>query len=132
MCMYESCDEMVNLLGEATHKARKQHRCAECRRSIEPGETYHVDRYIFEGKLTHHKTCAHCMVVRGWLQDECGGWVYTGVEEDIREHAESGHYGFGVGRLAVGIRLNWRRKDGRLMPLPHMPKTTHEQQGGAS
>lgn len=132
MCMFDTCDDFVTSLGSADHTARQQHKCAECCRAIGPGEKYHADRFVFEGKLSVHKTCGHCMVARGWLQGECGGWVYGQVEEDVREHVQNGGiwgpraYGLPVARLAVGMRQKWARPDGSLRPLPAMPLTTHE------
>jgi hypothetical protein len=59
-----------------------------------------------------------------WLTKECGGYLYQGVAEDIIEHAREG-YGFGVYRLAVGIRNDWKRKDGSLWPIPKLPAISH-------
>lgn len=131
MCMADNCDDFVQLLDETDHVARKDHKCRECFRAINPGEKYHVDKYIFEGDFTVHKTCAHCMVARSWLSDECGGWMYGAVEEDVREHCTEGHeYPFGVYRLAVGMARKWTRRTGALMPLPALPMTTHERLAG--
>lgn len=130
MCMIDDCDDHVTLMSDGDHVARKQHRCAECGRHIKPGEKYHADNFIFEGKFSSHKTCAHCMVARGWLSGECGGWAYGAVEEDLREHvAQRGavrEYGIGVARLAVGMQWQWKTPSGALLPLPAMPMTTHE------
>lgn len=127
MCMLNDCDDMVTLLAENDYKAKKDHRCAECGRTIHAGESYHRDTFIFEGRRQSHKTCGHCMVARNWLRGECGGWVYTAVEEDVREHCHSGHrYAYGVYRLAVGMRQKWTRRNGSLMSIPAMPITTHE------
>jgi hypothetical protein len=128
MCMYDDGDGQVTMIRDGKFRmARKAHRCHECRRQIEAGESYHAEAYYFDSKFTEHKTCAHCMVARGWLQDECGGWLYGAIEEDIREHCRSGYaYPVGVHRLAVGMAWKWRRKDGSLMPIPARPMTTHE------
>lgn len=125
MCMYDSCDDTVEVLSSSWHTARITHKCNECRRSISPGERYFSDRYVFDGQFCNHKVCAHCMVVREWLQDECGGFVYGGVEEDIREHAYSS-YPMDVKRLAVGMWWDWTTPSGRLMPVPKRPPTSLE------
>lgn len=124
MCMMDWCDDTVTMLSTSDPKARKAHKCAECGREIAVGEQYHVDRYVFEGRMTAHKTCAHCMVARDWLQKECGGWLFGSVEEDIGEHI--GSHGFGLMRIAHGMDVMWKRKDGRMWRLPRMPKTTHD------
>ena len=126
MCMIDNGDGQVTMLSQADPVARKAHKCKECGREIALGERYHVDRFIWEGKLETHKVCAHCMVAREWLSDECGGWLFGAVEEDIREHAHSGDYPMGVHRLAVGMAWKWRTPTGKLLPIPKVPQTTHE------
>lgn len=124
MCMSDDADRVTPINDGEYRKARKPHKCQECRREIAVGETYHYETFRNDGRFEQHKTCSHCMVVRDWLSAECGGWVYTMVEEDIREHAD--YHGLRVKLLAVGMARNWRRKDGRMWPLPKMPKTTHD------
>jgi hypothetical protein len=126
MCMIDDAEGPVTMLSTAAPRARKQHKCAECARRIEPGESYSVERFLFDGSLTTHKTCSHCLVARGWLYDECGGFMYGSVEEDIREHATGGGYPVGVLRLAVGMWWKWKAPSGRMLPVPKMPPTTHE------
>lgn len=126
MCMFDDGDGAVTMLSAADPVARKTHKCRECGRTIEPGERYHVDRFLWEGSLDTHKTCGHCMVARQWLQDECGGYLFGAVEEDIREHAHNGMYPMGLHRLAVGMAWKWRTPRGRMLPLPTAPMTTHE------
>ena len=132
MCMLDNGDGPVLMLSTADPVARKAHKCRECRRVIEPGEKYHVDRFMWESKLDTCKVCSHCMVAREWLSDECGGWLYGEVEEDIREHAHSGSYPMGVHRLAVGMAWGWRAPSGRLLPIPRVPETTHKRMRGTS
>lgn len=125
MCMIDMADERVTVISERIGRARKQHKCDECSRRIEPGEQYLAEFYKSDGRTENHKTCSHCQVVRKWLNDECGGWIYGGVEEDIREHSWEGH-GIRVKMMAVGMERYWRRRDGRMWPIPRLPKTTHE------
>lgn len=123
--MIEGCDERVTIISEAQMvKARKAHGCKECGRTINKGEKYLREVFKFDGALTTHKTCEHCEMVRRWLVYECGGWVYGAIAEDIREHFQEG-YGFGIGRLAVGIGRNWKRYDGTLMPIPVLPANSN-------
>ncbi len=126
MCMIQDSDGYVTLLSNRHPVARKEHKCTECYRKITSGEKYLREAYIWDGDLVTSKVCAHCEVVRQWLSDECGGWLYGALEEDIREHAEDSHYGFGVLRLAAGMGREWTRKDGRLWPIPRLPATSHE------
>ena len=123
MCMVDDSDGLVTVLRESTPMARKEHRCDECGRGICVGERYLNEGILWQGEKNTHKTCAHCQQVRSWLLTECGGWVFSGLREDINEHALEG-YGFGVLRLSAGIRRKWKRKDGRLWPIPKPVKTS--------
>lgn len=119
MCMLDDADGRVTIINEGCYvTARKPHKCAECRRTIDAGERYHRESFVFDGRFQAHKTCAHCMVVRDFLSEECGGWLYGDVEEDAREHCHSGIYRMDLYRAVVGMQRNWRRKDGRLMNVP--------------
>ncbi|RFA24271.1 hypothetical protein CAI21_22320 [Alkalilimnicola ehrlichii] len=124
--MIYDADGSVVMLGQDKRKARKSHRCSECRRSIQPGEEYMDERFIWQGEINQHRTCRHCLVVRDWLLAECGGYLYGYVYEDIREHVHEGAYGVDVKFLSIGMERRWQRRDGRVWPTPRTPKTTHE------
>lgn len=124
MCMTDDGDP-VTVLHERHPIAAKPHKCNECRRTIDRGESYMVERYVFEGEAHTHKTCLHCQIARDWLTLECGGFIYTMIDEDIQEHSREG-YGFGVARLAAGLACGWRRKNGALYRIPPRPITTDE------
>ena len=127
MCMIDDSDGQVTMLRDGKYvTAKKQHKCAECHRFIEQGERYHVETYKFDGAVTTHKTCAHCMVARDWLQDECGGSLYGAIEEDIREHCFSRVYRMDLYRVAVGMSWCWRTPSGRLLPVPKAITTSDE------
>lgn len=126
MCAVDDADGYCKTLQQSMRKAAKPHRCTECRRIIQAGETYLYEYTKFDGETDSHRTCQHCQVARHWLSENCGGWLYGGVEEDIHDHAESGMYGFGVKLLAVGMSRKWTRKDGRMWPIPRLPKTGHD------
>lgn len=123
MCMIDNCDGYTTVLHERHPVARIQHKCAECGRVIHKGERYLNEGTLWDGKKKTHKTCAHCEVVRQWLTQECSGFVYGGIWEDISEHAWEG-YGIRVKMMAVGMERNWERKDGRMWPLPRFPKVS--------
>ena len=126
MCMIDDA-ETVELLRTAIQTAKTGHKCHECFRTIGSGEQYYSDVFVFDGKFTNHKTCAHCMKVRNWLQDECGGFLYGGVKEDAREHVfNHDGYGYELYRAIVGMQWRWRTKSGRLLPVPQNIRTTDE------
>jgi len=124
--MIDGADERVRILDERLRKARVRHKCAECYRIIEPGESYLTESFVDEGKFNFHKTCAHCQIARQWLSDECGGFIYGSVAEDLQEHAEDSYYGVNVKMLYVGLTRKWRRMDGRMWPVPRVPKTSFD------
>ena len=122
MCMVEYCDEIFEPLGKTVFKARKPHRCGECRRTIEPGETYERHAGPFDGQFTVHKTCRHCVAVREWLLQVCSGWMYGSVSEDLYEHFREG-YGLWLGRAVVGMQNHWKGRSGSLMEPMALPAT---------
>lgn len=124
MCMFDDGDGIATVLSERYPRAVKQHCCSECLRMIELGEQYTVERLVFDGSARTQKTCAHCKVARDWLLEECRGFLYNGVAEDIQEHAINGEYGLRMRIIAVGIKRKWHRRDGGLYPIPKMPRLT--------
>jgi hypothetical protein len=131
MCMADDADRSTPL-GELYPRARKPHRCGECFRTIEPGERYTIHKTLFDGRVDVYKLCAHCDVARAWLGDNCGGWLYGGVWEDIDEHVEEYRsvypkVALALKRLSVHAEHNWRivrgPKAGTLLPVPAMPLT---------
>ncbi len=60
----------------STPRARKAHRCCECRGIIPVGEVYHVFSGIWDDPATF-KTCIVCETIRAGMQDrtnECVGF----------------------------------------------------------
>lgn len=49
---------------ESWPKARKQHRCGECRCTINVGERYQSCSSKFDGEVHRDKTCAACAEIR--------------------------------------------------------------------
>lgn len=63
-CFSVDNDEYVTLLASNRRRAAKLHRCSECLGTISPGQTYLDERYLFDGDVSTHKTCACCESVR--------------------------------------------------------------------
>lgn len=108
----------VDLLKTRQTKARTQHRCAECARTIEAGETYLYEAWIYEGGFDTHKTCSHCQAARRWLLEVCSSWQYGAVHADLCEHwdEEPIYRSLGLGRLIVAERTQWER-NGELLSV---------------
>lgn len=123
MCQIDQCDPCA-FFTTVTPKARRTHRCAECGRTIEPGEIYHRTSYGRDGSVETNKACSHCGAAREWLNKHCGGWVTEALNEDLHEHWNEGYRVDSLGRLLVGMRNKWQwvRRAG-LRPIPAIPKT---------
>jgi hypothetical protein len=70
--------------------------------------------------------------LRRWLGKECGGWLYTAVVEDFRNHAEYGARPFAFMRAAVAASLQWRNRRGRLLAIPDESKFGTADAGAAA
>lgn len=121
MCSIDD-GERFAIYESKRRKARKPHHCSECRRQIEAGETYFWGRGLLPGDgWWATKICAHCEVGADWLVNQCGGFSFDMVREEIHEHAQD-YRERGLWRLTVGMDRKWQRFDGAgLMPVPKMP-----------
>lgn len=120
MCMVDDGD-YAEVYVRRDRRARKPHRCYECARVIAPGEGYEEARSLYPDGWSTFRTCAHCQVVQAWLRRECDGFLHGGTLEDLRSHwwEDDLLRGMELGRLVVGSRRGWKRRDGAgLMPVP--------------
>ncbi len=135
MCLYVEYDDST-LLEHGHRRARKEHRCTECRRTIEPGERYEFWTSVggdADG-IDTQKMCAHCGYTldlgvsftgcpRIWwwgsihdLNGEDGGFVGDILYDeghDLTTVQQRRMLGTVIGR-----RRGWRGPDGALLPLP--------------
>lgn len=122
MCAVDGADGRCEVWQVSEHKARKDHKCSECARTIGAGEKYRNIFSVFQGDVSTAKVCAHCTVAENWLSEECGGFLLYGVHEDMREHAQE-YRRLDIWRVVRGMERQWQRFDKRgLMPTPRMPK----------
>lgn len=124
MCMIDSAEDS-DFYSETWRKARKEHRCEECRRTIVAGELYKRHAMALDGSVSVFLHCPHCSAAASWLVKHCGGYLCAGVEDDLFEHWEEHYDGdrMFLGRAIVGMRKKWRRRDGTLMrPLRHLER----------
>lgn len=123
MCMFDG-DSYWKFDRYKVRRAAKAHRCDECGRTIERGERYEFFTGLAEEDYwyTNH-TCIHCLGAREWLRIECSGWLFEAVFEDLQEHFDE-QPDLHLGRMLVGMRRKWRRRDGSLMePIQGDPAT---------
>ena len=130
MCIY------IDDYGEETlffgwRKARIEHECEECRRTIEPGERYLSHKTVYDGQVTQWKMCAHCRGVislYGRLTKCPQNWYWGSVLSVYED--EGAVIGDGLlhdlpagGRVAllrakVASGDKWRDRDGMLIAVP--------------
>lgn len=120
MCKIDDA-EPWEFMTSGIRKAAKPHRCGECGRTIPKGEAYEYVCGKADGYFSISRTCQHCQIARKWLIEECGGYLYGGVFEDLAEHANDQIGGFKLGRLVIGMKHHWKRlTSDELMPLPRI------------
>lgn len=121
MCMADGGWDGPDFMQATKLKARKAHKCGECRREIAAGETYERTVSIYDGTASTYKTCSHCLVIADWLSENCDGYIYSQVIEDFEEHA-SEYSREDIGAIAAGARRAWRDIEDRLLPIPEKPR----------
>jgi hypothetical protein len=81
-------NEMPSAIIQTTPRARKEHKCCECRGIIHPGEKYHRTWGVWNAEVSTFKTCNECEALRGLIGKE-RAWdelpYYGGIMEDVRE-----------------------------------------------
>ena len=119
MCNIDDCDERYSVYYKQVKRARKEHKCCECRRAIAPGEPYQFSKGLYDGTWDTWHMCQHCLIGAEWLVEQCGGYVYASVREEIREHAdEYKSVSFALNKFYVGARQRWLKFDrSGLMPV---------------
>ena len=107
----------ITHLSSATPTARSVHYCQLCWRAITPGETYHRDGLVYDGRAYTWKECEHCTafvsMARLWELDHDGeGLGHDNIEQfEPRTRTEA----VWLNRWLRG----WRgRHDGLLYPVP--------------
>lgn len=105
-------------------KARKPHKCYECRCEIPVGETYEHVRGKWEGDVSTFKTCALCFELRQWalISVPCFCWNFGDLHENVRDMVDGVRrdtplgFVFEWGRRIIKIQ---RRKYGQHWPRMH-------------
>lgn len=136
--MCDCDDNSPKFYGRIDRKARKPHRCSECRRVISKGEIHTVHSGLWEGWDTF-RVCAHCTASlevaqsvwrevyrreypRSRAEPIC--FCFTGLWEAIEDSFGDwdGRYDSAIARLIVSARRKWTHRrgarTGQLMPMP--------------
>lgn len=96
-------------------KARKEHTCSMCRRTIYVGEHYMLGKGIEPGQIWSWRECLHCEPLFQFLYRQFGDECYYAEfahEWDPMNLAEM--------RVMAQWRMKWQRKDGGLQPIPEL------------
>jgi len=82
-------DSYSTNLSQSHPRARKEHRCGECRKTIARGEVYLREVNIHDGQVITDKTCQDCVSIRNeFFRD---GYWYGQVIELLDEHVQESH-----------------------------------------
>jgi hypothetical protein len=132
MCLYIDDNDEFEHLSAGYRKARKEHTCGECRRTIEPGERYWFDTMVEVGYgIRTEKMCSHCQGVidvgialtgchRSWWYGHVLDWLdeNTGfVANIIRNHDLQSGATVRMLRYVALAKRHWKRH-GQLVPIP--------------
>lgn len=84
-CVYSECEgEPAEFCDIRKFKAKKVHKCNECRGNIEIGSVYERMVGKWEGNFETFKTCEHCLsIVKVFF---CGVRAVSMIEEDLLMH----------------------------------------------
>ena len=86
-CVYTGYEsDQPDFFTTAKSKARKVHKCHECSREIQPGETYCRDSGKWFGKMLSFKICTACSEVMNVFF--CDGYVYGQIHIDLYNHIQ--------------------------------------------
>lgn len=76
---------------QSTPVARKEHKCSECGRPIDPGHQYEHVFGVWDGRADTFKTCARCFAMREWVKAHvpCLCWAHGNMREEVIETARN-------------------------------------------
>lgn len=84
-CVYvENDGDYADCIEQDMRKARKPHKCSECRRDIQPGEEYEYFKGKCDGEIFVNKTCPDCLSIRTAMF--CGSYVFGAMKDDLWTH----------------------------------------------
>lgn len=81
-----SCDgDGPSAMWDSRPKAKKRHKCCECRGWIEAGETYWRVRGVWDGEPHTFAMCTDCEALMLWAGEDadCFCWSFGNVHGDV-------------------------------------------------
>ena len=82
------CESSPSMFVETWPKARKIHKCCECRRPIKIGDEYERVAGVWDGDFAHFKTCERCAGLRAALAEvlcPCYGGLREGYSDYLHD-----------------------------------------------
>jgi hypothetical protein len=108
---YCDYDETFKVYERQTHVARKEHKCSECSRMIQPKERYEHAFGILSAGAYVYKTCSLCLDLREFVVAHvpCSCWTHRNMREDVMNDAQGWAHEapgllFGAYRREIRIR----------------------------
>lgn len=83
VCLSMDYDGSNEFFSEKPVRARKAHKCCECRGAIAVGETYHYAAGKCDGDFFDERTCAVCFEIRNAFT--CGSFTFETLWEAMGE-----------------------------------------------
>lgn len=83
VCLYAGDGDRPEFYVESTPRARKEHKCCECGRTITVGEKHQAASGKWDGDISTYRTCAECVEIRAAFC--CDGWTFLMLWESIRD-----------------------------------------------
>lgn len=85
-------DEFLQAYGCEVRKARRAHKCCECRGAIAIGEEYHYHHGIFDGAGVSFKRCVDCENLANEINATCDrpeeGVAFESLDESVFNSGE--------------------------------------------
>lgn len=81
-CPLSSSDgEGASFSSTTTPRAKKPHRCCECREEIPVGAKYERTTGAWDGDFSTYMTCLSCVEIRNHFA--CDGWIFGWLWDDL-------------------------------------------------
>lgn len=79
-CPLQECDEYATVYNVDKRRARKEHRCCECRDPIPVGALHEYITMLFDGAWSSSRVCLLCSEIGDHFA--CGAWYFDQDEID--------------------------------------------------
>lgn len=107
----------VVTLSRTRPRARVEHTCMLCGRTIRPGERYGRQGNVFDGHAYSWIECDHCDVLSTVLWYDTDVWDEGIGPDEAQEWEPDTFWGL---RLKALYCRRWTRRDGSLCPIPRL------------